>query len=496
MELYGRRKIFTDEEVITADNLIDVLNDAMLIHLANAAEINELYNYYKGRQAIQNKVKTVRAEINHKVTENRANEIVSFKTGHLVGEPIQYTNRTGEDASTPELLKLNEYCYLDNKESVDKELVEWMFIAGTAYKLALPNSEYDDNAIDESPFKTYIPDPRSTFVVYNSDLDKKKLLGVKYVRQKNDEIVYYCWTKTMLYIVKNGKICNYFEDILGQPHDFGYIPIIEYPANNARLGAFEIVVPIIDAINMIESNRVDAVDQFVQSLMLFCNCDIDEETFAALKEMGALKYTSDSNNPASVQILTQELNQMQTQTLVDYMYQVILTICGMPNRNGGTSTSDTGSAVIMRDGWSAAEARARDVETLFKASEKEYLKLILHYLREIDIDFKLPLRNIKINFTRRNYENINQLAETFVMLMGTNKVHPKLAFLACSALFGNDPEEAYKMSKEYYDEQVQEQAKSVFSDISKEVNQAKQKAENNATETTVDEVDEQAESDE
>lgn len=34
----------------------------------------------------------------------------------------------------------------------------------------------------------------------------------------------------------------------------------------------------------------------------------------------------------------------------------------MPNRNGNASTSDTGSAVIMRDGWSDAEARAKDSE--------------------------------------------------------------------------------------------------------------------------------------
>ena len=56
----------------------------------------------------------------------------------------------------------------------------------------------------------------------------------------------------------------------------------------------------------------------------------------------------------------------------------------MPNRNGGTSTSDTGSAVIMRDGWSAAEARAKDSELMFKLSEKEFLKLVLRICSDLN----------------------------------------------------------------------------------------------------------------
>lgn len=65
------------------------------------------------------------------------------------------------------------------------------------------------------------------------------------------------------------------------------------------------------------------------------------------------------------------------------MYQTVLTICGMPNRNGGSSTSDTGSAVIMRDGWSAAEARAKDSELMFKKSERTFLKLILNICKTL-----------------------------------------------------------------------------------------------------------------
>ena len=49
---------------------------------------------------------------------------------------------------------------------------------------------------------------------------------------------------------------------------------------------------------------------------------------------------------AKVYRIASELNQTNTQTIVDDLEDAYLTICGMPNRNGGSSTSDTGQAVF------------------------------------------------------------------------------------------------------------------------------------------------------
>ena len=130
---------------------------------------------------------------------------------------------------------------------------------------------------------------------------------------------------------------------------------------------------------------------------------------------------------AEVSYLTSTLNQGETQTLVDHMYQTVLTICGMPNRNGGTSTSDTGSAVIMRDGWSAAEARAKDSELMFKKSERIFLKLILNICKTLK-GMDLKVCNIEIRFTRRNYENILQKAQVLdlILLMDFSKYYDNI----------------------------------------------------------------------
>jgi hypothetical protein len=94
--MYGRRVITTDVEEITAANVVDVLQKAMSTHELNRGEMEYLWNYYRGKQPILTRVKTVRPEICNKIIENRANEIVSFKVGYLCGEPIQYIVRNSD----------------------------------------------------------------------------------------------------------------------------------------------------------------------------------------------------------------------------------------------------------------------------------------------------------------------------------------------------------------------------------------------------------------
>ena len=447
MNMYGRRVITTDAMEINSDNIIAELNLAFNTHELNRREIEYLWDYFKGKQEILNRTKEVRPEICNKIVENRANEIVSFKVGYLCGEPIQYVGRNGDESVSQAISELNEMMFSENKATQDKEVVEWQMVCGTANRLVLPDSAENE---DDAPFEMYTLDPRDSFVVYSSEVGNKPMFAVKYRTDKDLNRIASVYTANMYWKIKNDVI------IESEAHPLGMIPIFEYPANNARLGAFEIVLPLLDAINTVASNRMDGIEQFIQAFIKFVNCDISADDFKELKDLGAIKVKSTDGNQADVDIVTNELNQMQTQTLVDYLYQTVLTICGMPNRNGGTSTSDTGSAVLLRDGWSLAEARAQDSELMFKKSENEVLKLILRIIRDTqglsDALYNLRLKNISMQFTRRNYENIQSKSQVLVSMLGQNKIHPRLAFQH-SGLF-TDPESAYQLSKEYSEEQA------------------------------------------
>lgn len=439
--LFGRKVIYTEETEIHEGNILDVLQKAFITHSFNRADIDYLYRYYKGEQPILQRVKDVRPEINNMVVENRANEIVSFKTGYHLGEPVQYVSRTDDESITDEVLTLNDYMLSEDKPTKDKELDDWAHICGTSYRMVLPDAMADVEE-DEAPFEIYTLDPRDTFVVYSVGLGHKPMLGVQYVCKEDGTIVFSCYSKDRYFEVENTwKVTHWEYQILG-------IPIIEYPANKARLGSFEIVVPLLDAINMVESNRVDGVEQFIQSLMLFRNVDISTEDFEKLKDLGAIKYKDiDPQLKGEIEYLTSEMNQTQTQTLVDHMYNTVLTICGMPNRNGGSSTSDTGTAVIMRDGWSAAEARAKDSDLMFKKSEKEFLKLVLRICRDM-AGLSLRLSALEIQFTRRNYENISEKINVLATALSCGYVHPMDAYSVCGAF--PDPQVACRRGMDWH----------------------------------------------
>ena len=444
--MYGRRVITTDVAEITAANVVDVLKEAMKVHERNRDEIEYLWKYFKGDQPILTRKKTVRPEICNRIVENRANEIVSFKVGYLCGEPIQYVGRNSNEVVSKGIGTLNEYMFLADKAALDREIVEWDMICGTAYRMVLDNDAYDAES-DEAPFDMFTLDPRNTFVVYSTDVKHRRMMGVKYNTDDFGAKTYSVYTDGLCFIIEEDKVK------VVEPHGLGVVPIFEYPANNARLGAFEIVLPLLDAINNIESNRMDGVEQFIQAFVKFINCDITKEDFEALKDLGAIKVKSADGQQADVDIVTNELNQQQTQTLKEDAYKAILSICGLPSMSdGSTSDSSNNGAVILKNGWQGAETRAKDSELMFKRSEKEVLKLVLKLCDGL-ADLKLKLKDIDMKFTRRNYDNIQSKSQVLVSMLQQPKVHPLLAFTHCG-LF-SDPESAYTMSNAYYEEQME-----------------------------------------
>lgn len=447
-DLFGRKKITSDADLVTDENIVYELNQALSDHNFNRSQIDYLWKYYCGDQPILSRVKDVRPEICNKIVENRANEIVSFKVGYLCGEPIQYVGRTSGEVVSKGISSLNDMMLSENKATQDKEVVEWQMICGTAYRLVLPRKNFN---IDLSPFEMYTLDPRDSFVVYSNDIGSHPIFGVKYRYTKTEGWIYSVYSPDRYWKIHNNEIVE------SANHALGYIPIFEYPANRARLGAFEIVLPLLDMMNNIESNRMDGMEQTIQAFIKFVNCDITEEDFLKLKNLGAIKVKSSDGLNADVDVVKNDLNQDQSQTLKDDCYNAVLTICGMPNRNGGSSTSDTGAAVMLRDGWSLAEARAKDSELMFKRSEQDMLKLVLRIIRDtpgLDNNvYKLKLRDIAMQFTRRNYENIQSKSQVLTTMLQNEKIHPRLAFEHCGMF--SDAEDAYSISMKYYNENHQ-----------------------------------------
>lgn len=474
--LSGRKQIFTNESIITNANVVKVLNDALPIHLANRSDIQYLFDYLKGDQPIRYRTKQVREEICNKIVVNRANEIVTFKTANFIGEPLQYVSRGSNPRVPEEIERLNSFMLSENKPSKDMRLAYWIFNVGVGYRLTLRDKAeafMADELYDEAPFEIYTLDPRNTFVVRLNDVSQRVVMAVSYVFLTESEVSYTVYTKNEAFSIigtalSAGKIKN------TTTHNFGMVPIVEYPANSSRMGAFEIVIDLLDAINTVESNRIDGVEQFIQALMVFENADITREQFLELKDLGAIKLPSKDGRSSKVYYLNEQLDQSQTQTLVDAMYQEVLTICGMPSQgNANTSDSSNNGAVIMKNGWWNAEARAKETEGMWKEAETDFLKIILKICNQTGA-LDLKISEIEQKFGRRSYEDKLTKVQSFTQLIGSGS--PPIQAFTISGLVV-DPESAAIVYEEYQKKKLEE--------TQREIQQAKENS--NVEETIVTE---------
>ena len=457
--LYGRKVLYTDKLEIDSSNIGEVLKDAINDHDQNSIDIDYLYNYYKGDQPINTREKTYNAEINNKVVSNIAAEIVDFKTGYLLSAQIQYidaaSNDSEDDIENNDLDTMTRFCMLEDKDTSDLEVAEWQSICGRGFRMLLPKAEVLEN---DSPFAIYTLDPRNTDVVYSSKLGHKPMMAFTSVTLKDDTVLYYCYTDTDFFVLdKDGKDAS-DEITKSGSHALGMIPIIEYPANNARMGDFEQVITLLNAINTVTSNRVDGVEQFVQAILCLEGMQVqpekdqsqaDAETafLNQVREVGGMMIPAGSK----AYYLTQELNQEQTETLVQSMYNRVLAIVGIPNRNfSDRATSDTGSAVILRNGYSETEARARVRENYFRKSERCLLNLMITLCNAL-AGTDLVSSNVDIRFPRRNYTNDSANVTNLISMLSSDWITPEFAYAHSNMCA--DPHHEFLLAKKWHEEQ-------------------------------------------
>lgn len=448
MRLFGRRVIRTSESAITPKNVCAVVNQAYITHLINRSEIQYLWDYYKGDQPVLYREREIRDELTQHVVENRANEIVSFKTGYLVGKPIQYVSTVSGDNVSEAIGKLNDMMRVSMKHTEDKRLIEWTQICGVGYRYITQNKD----RFVRSPFAIYTLDPRDTFVIRANDYTQRPLAAVNYVTNENQQVIFTVYTEDSCYTFQQGSgKAKRVENV------FGMIPIIEYQNNSARQGSFEIVLSLLDQINAFDSARMEAVEQFVQSLLVLYNCQVDEGTTAdTIRAAGMILLKSVGDSKADIKNLSEQLDQSQNQTLKEDLYQAVLQIVGVPSQSAsGTSDSSNNGAVVLKNGWEGAETRAQDFEAMFKGPEQQMLRLvsvICNALSSITFDPS----DVDVKFTRRNYENILSKSQTLTTMLSNDKVHPKCAYEA-SGLFV-DTEEAYLLGMKWFEEMNRKRA--------------------------------------
>lgn len=449
MLLKGRKEIFTDVAEITQENISQVLSDAFSTHLLNATEIEYLQNYERGVQPVLNRVKDIRPEINYKVVENHAAEITTFKVGYVFGDPITYvqraTNDIGGEDSTKDDKKisiLNEMMFEEGKAAQDQILGKDLAVTGIGYRIVLPKKI----KTGVSAFNVIRLNPRNAFVVKYNNIFQAPALGVSYVTLEDGTIRAGAYTDTEYYELE-GSAIGTFKVVSVQRNNIGIIPIVEYKYDNERMGCFERVISLLDALNEATSDRLNGLAQFIQSILWMNNCEVDEEQMKQLKDKLGLLTKSEPGNPASVQYLTATLDQAQTQTLIDNLYEQILQIAGVPGREQSTG-GNTGQAIMLSNGWQIAETHAKSTVQTFIQSEMQMLKVVLKILKSVETSevADLKLSDIDVKFSRNRTDSLIVKTQGLMNQLQAG-IHPLVAITNCGLY--SDPQTVYNDSKPY-----------------------------------------------
>ncbi|MDT1996847.1 phage portal protein [Carnobacterium divergens] len=240
-------------------------NPADLINLINEhknvqrTRLEVLDDYYKAKNTTMKNY--VRAgeynDANLKIFHNFGKVITQFKVGYTTNNPIRL--KYPEEKVSE---KLNEIDKMSDMPSHNAELMLDISKYGRGYELV-----YEEDGI----FKVILLNTFETFVVYDYDIEKNPILGVRYVNYpkqgdnpEETRISVYTAEEVIEYRL-NGET---LEEIKTNKHLFGGVPIIEYQNNRFRLGDYEDLLSVIDAYDLSESNTANHLNDLVNSVLV------------------------------------------------------------------------------------------------------------------------------------------------------------------------------------------------------------------------------------
>ena len=187
-------------------------------------------------------------------------------------------------------------------------------------------------------------------------------------------------------------------------HNYGDIPIVEFPNNAEYKGDAECVFDLIALYNEVQNNRCKNVYDVVNYILFLKNVRLgdEEETkkvIALLKEHHILPSEGDN---VDAKFLSNPLNQNEIQTLANNIKDLIHLISRVPDLSG-TDFSQNASDPILKIKTKPLLDLCSDKEKKTTEPYRRVIKMILHWCSQYDNDY--DKYNFDIDSTRLVYSH-------------------------------------------------------------------------------------------
>lgn len=228
----------------------------ILKHRSETERLEKLERYYKGEHDILNE-----KDRENRLVCNHAKDISDTASSYFIGNPVSYKSEEDITVLTDELENAGAD-EADGDNGLD------LSIYGRAYEYIYTKQDETDLNIKNLP-------PKNTFVVIDNSIEENELFAVYYWAKKDDtdrktiKYVATVLTENYKYVL---NILNRDEpqDLTEEPekHYKGEVPVIEYRNNKLGIGDFELQIPLIDAYNVLMSDRVTDKEQFIDAILM------------------------------------------------------------------------------------------------------------------------------------------------------------------------------------------------------------------------------------
>lgn len=428
----GRKLIIVDGE-ITPNTIVDIIQKAWTTFKRNSIEINQLIDYYCGKQNQKSNASTedfYGKGIQNQTTINYANSTVRTIVGYTYSQGAQITQRKGKHLKDIE--KLIDIMNYENSETIDHEVGTMASICGMSYFGLFPTPELYSDYMPDYPVVPMALDPRCTFTVCSPELGNPTKLSVSfYVSKELNKTVFYAYTDHERYVIEcqgQGTFSPSTANIVDyDDNPIGLNPIILVKNNQFMLGDFELAMDISDALNLLASDSLSDVENVIKSLLVIMNAEITGDEAKKARANRILQLIGQPGQNVDAKFIYQQLDATGMQNLREYLEEAYKTVVGIPDRktrSGGGG--DTGDAVKLRDGWADIEIVARIKEQYFKIAKKKQLGVAIKVLKLLGMVSKnFNLEDIDIKLPRNKHDNIQSKAQSYSTLMSTNTIAPE-----------------------------------------------------------------------
>ena len=380
-----------------------VLNDVIAYNEQYKKRFEMLEHYYLGKHGILDREKDGRLS-NNRVVVNHAKYITDTNVGYLLGNPVDYQPAEGYD-----IQPLLDAYKKQTINDLDSEIAKDVSIFGMQYEYVYAN--------DAAEPKSCEVDNKNAILVYDDTVEHNKLFGLIY-RPINEGNTFKYWE--IIYVDKAIKrTYKSFSKRLQQvgadePHAFGDVPLICYKNNPEIMGDFEPVISLIDAYNLLQSDRVNDKEQLVDAILCLYGVDFDAEQAAMLRESRML-----ANIPTDgrVEYLVKTLQEGDVDVLRQNIEADIHKISMVPNMSDQNFVGNS-SGVAIRYKLLAFEQNIKNKERYMEKGLMERFKLYNHFLNTLSKMEEIPVEEIDTVFKRNLPSNdfevsqmINNLAD-------------------------------------------------------------------------------------